>query len=78
MRAYKTPLGKVQFTEREAIVKLLLTHPDVDIDCVDEEGDNLLSRVTRRAQEIPEPRLDGVVALLRTAMEDSSRAVCEG
>ena len=91
MRAYKTPLGKVQFTdreaivlgkvqftEREAIVKLLLTHPDVDIDCVDEEGDNLLSRVTKRAQEVPKPRLDGVIALLRTAMEDRSRAVCEG
>ena len=34
------------FTKHEAIVQVLLTRTDVDIDCIDNEGHNLLSRVT--------------------------------
>ena len=65
----------MDFTKHEAVAELLLTRTDIDIDSIDNEGNNLLSRVTKYARETPEPRLEGTIALLRTAMDNRSRAV---
>ena len=64
------------YARHEKIVRLLLTRADIDIDCFDENGNNLLSNVTKYAEETPEPRLEGVIALLCAATEDRSRARC--
>ena len=74
---YWESVKNARLPKHEATVKRLLTRTDIDIGCIDEEGNNLLSRVRRYAQEISEPRLEGVIALLRAAMDERSSANCE-
>ncbi len=64
------------FKKHEAVAKLLLTRTDVDIECIDDQRNNLLSRVTKYAREASEPRFEGTIAHLRAAKEDRSKAFC--
>lgn len=41
----------LEFTQHEATVRILLTRTDIDIECVDEKGNNLWSRATIRAKD---------------------------
>ena len=71
------PYRDVDFLKQEATVKLLLTRPDIDIDCIDKNGNNPLSRVTEYAEKLAEPRFEGMIILLRAAMKGRLEAVCE-
>ena len=74
-RLGKEPRDEVDFLQHQAIVELLQERTDDDIHFIGEEGNKLLSRVAQFSQEISEPRLERVTALLNTAVEDRSRAI---
>lgn len=71
----KEPHDEVDFLQHQAIIELLQERTDDDIHFIGEEGNKLLSRVAQYSQEISEPRLERVTALLNTAVEDRSRAI---
>ena len=73
-RLGKEPHDEVDFLQHQAIVELLQERTDDDIYFIGDEG-NKLSRVAQYSQELSEPKLERVTALLNTAVEDRSRAI---
>lgn len=59
--------ASMNVTTHETIMKLLLRRTDIDIDCIDEKGNNLLTRVKKVAPYYSKPGVEGTIALLRAA-----------
>ena len=73
----KEPHDEVDFLQHQNVVELFQERTDDDVHFIGEEGNKLLSRVAQYSQEISEPRIERVTALLSTAVEDRSRPVEE-
>ena len=72
-----SPYRSQNLSFSKAIVELLLARDDVDLRCIDEEGNDLLSRATKLANEQSIPGLENLIALLREAIEKRSTVSSE-